>query len=395
MAHADAGPSAAKMWMACPASVTLTRGMSRPSSKYALEGSVAHNVCEILLRNEPVPDIIELEGEQFQVDEEMLDCAERYARFIDILRQDADFSSVEKRVSLDWLLIPAKVSERIFGTADFIAYCRSTRTLYIVDFKYGRGVVVEAENNPQPRIYALGALGLPELADVKIDWVRTVIVQPRAGVDAVRYEDLTKEELLSWAEEKFIPAARRVGDGDTTENAGEHCRWCVRAGSCAALYQIATSSAREAFSDDGAADVTPAELSDADLASILVKADLIEDWVKAVREETTRRLEAGRDVPGFKLVAKRATRKWTNLAELDRVLSHDDYGALNHADLYTQPELRSPAQLEKAFKKHGLDFKQLDAFVTKESSGSTLVCSSDPRPQVLSSAALLFSDGTD
>jgi len=399
-AHADAGPSAAKMWMACPASVTLTRGMRRPSTKYALEGSVAHWVCELLLSGQPVPEFHVIENQEILIDEEMIDCAERYARFIEILRQDADFSSVEQRVSIDWLLLPQSITETIFGTADFIAYCRKTKTLYVIDFKYGRGVVVDADNNPQPRIYALGALGLPELINEEIEHIRTVIVQPRAGADTVRYEDLTKEELLTWASEKLLPAARRIGEGDTTENAGDHCRWCVRAGTCAALYETVCASAKEAFyeqpmtlsKDVYPAPTTPAELSSYDLGAILDKADIIEGWLKAVREEATRRLENGGAVDGYKLVAKRAMRKWTNMAELDRVLCHDDYGALNHADLYTQPELRSPAQLEKAFKKHGLDFKNLDPFIAKESSGTTLAREADARAQVTSSASQLFSD---
>jgi hypothetical protein len=335
---------------------------------------------------------MEIEEQVFEVTEEMLDCAERYARLVKVLRHDAVFSAVEQRVDLSWILHRFGIEEPIFGTADFIAYDAKTKTLWVVDFKYGKGVVVDAKKNPQPRCYAVGALDLPELRPYRDDikWVRTVIVQPRAGDDALRFEDITIEELGEWVETELVPAARRIGEGDTSENAGEHCRWCVRAGTCSALFETSIASCREAFADDVSttpSTVTPADLDNDRLAEILTKAAMVEGWVEQVRAEAIRRLEVGGEIPGYKLVPKRATRKW---ADADKAFK--TFVEMLGQDALEPAALKSPAQIEKLLKKSRFETDSLEAHVSRVSSGVTLAREEDKRPAVQNATALLFDD---
>ncbi|NBU22149.1 DUF2800 domain-containing protein, partial [bacterium] len=100
--HVDAGPSAASRWIECPASVTLTRGVERKSSVYSREGSAAHAVAELMIEGKEIPVFIEIDGEQVLINEEMLEHAQSYANYAEMLRADSDVFGVERRVSLDW-----------------------------------------------------------------------------------------------------------------------------------------------------------------------------------------------------------------------------------------------------------------------------------------------------
>jgi hypothetical protein len=377
-AHAAAGPSGAHGWINCPAYVTRTRGLRRKATAYTREGSAAHYVAEQIILGKPVPSVVEIEGEEIAVSEEMLDHVAVYVQLAGLLRHDADAFMVEQRVSLDWYYAPLPMPEPIFGTADLISYAAKTGVLNVVDFKYGAGVSVEVEGNEQLMIYALGAMGRLSGGDIKR--VRMVIVQPRAPGEPVRSHVVSAGELLTWADQVLKPAVARIGNGDTSENSGEWCRWCTRAGTCDTLHKKALNAAKASFSEEGSVTLPAASsLPSSDLSEILDQAELISAWVSKVRAEAVSRIEGGETVPGYKLVAKRGLRKWINEARAGEELL--DYG-LDAEHVFAPREIRSPAQMEKVLKKGGFDPNVLETLVSRDSSGVTLVREADEREEV-------------
>src|SRR4249920_3638362 len=152
--HADASPSSSATWLACPASVTKARGRRRLPTIYTAEGSAAHEVADLLIHGLIPPDEIKVDGGFIiGIDDDMIDAVERYVGYVEKLKANADVFATEVSVT-----IPVIGGEKLYGTADVIAYNEKTETLEIVDLKYGKGVEVSAAGNPQLRIYALGAI---------------------------------------------------------------------------------------------------------------------------------------------------------------------------------------------------------------------------------------------
>ena len=366
--HVDAGPSAASRWIECPASVTLTRGVERKASVYSREGSAAHAVAELMIAGKDIPVFIEIEGEEVLINEEMIEHAQSYANYAEMLRADSDVFGVERRVSLDWYYDPEPMPEPVAGTADLLSYSAARRELTVVDFKYGR-VDVEP-TSPQLLIYALGALDLIGEMPLKI---KLVIVQPRSLTEPVKSHVMLLSELTRWAKDVLEPAIKRIGAGDTTEKPGDHCKFCVRMAECHALHSRALETAQMTFKPEPPA---PQELTPEQISSIMDQAELISAWISKVRLHAEELLKNGAEVPGWKLVQKRGIRKWADEDEAAAA-----FGELDGA---YKTELISPAQMEKILKKNGIDVRALEPLVTKESSGTTLVKADDKREAVTS-----------
>jgi len=370
--HADASPSSASIWLNCPASVTLARGKKRLPSPYTREGTAAHEAAERIIHGLPAPAEVTVDGETIQVDEEMLDHVEVYTKYVDALQRKADWFAAETQLEL------RDLPEPLFGTSDAMAHTLADATLEVVDLKYGKGVSVSVDNNPQLKIYGLG--GLRQRPGVKR--VKLTVVQPRTAGPAVQSVTLGAGELWLWQADTLEPALQRIADNDSTETPGPHCRWCVRAGECKALAALAQVEARAAFADDPGKLV--AGLSNADLSQALDKAELVVAWVNLIRAEASQRADKGETIPHWKLVPKRAMRKWTD--------DNDALAALNIAGvpLHEVVKIVSVAAAERAMKAHKKDMKPLLPLITKESSGTTLVRDDDSRDGVDMSAKGAF-----
>jgi len=370
--HADASPSSASIWLNCPASVTLARGKKRLPSPYTREGTAAHEAAERIIHGLPAPAEVTVDGETIQVDEEMLDHVEVYTKYVDALQRKADWFAAETQLEL------RDLPEPLFGTSDAMAHTLADATLEVVDLKYGKGVSVSVDNNPQLKIYGLG--GLRQRPGVKR--VKLTVVQPRTAGPAVQSVTLGAGELWLWQADTLEPALQRIADNDSTETPGPHCRWCVRAGECKALAALAQVEARAAFADDPAKLV--AGLSNADLSQALDKAELVVAWVNLIRAEASQRADKGETIPHWKLVPKRAMRKGTD--------DNDALAALNIAGvpLHEVVKIVSVAAAERAMKAHKKDMKPLLPLITKESSGTTLVRDDDSRDGVDMSAKGAF-----
>jgi hypothetical protein len=370
--HADASPSGSSTWIVCAAAVTQARGKVRKSTPFTREGSAAHQLAEAVLKGEPAPSrgmLITIEGEAIEVTAEMEDAVSTYVAVCEA-DSDAEAEGVEVRVHLNY------EGEDIFGTCD--RYSFKTPVLKVKDFKYGQGVPV-SPNSSQLKIYALGVINeLGPFAD--IEQIELTICQPRNG--GTTTHTLSYAELIEWETTVLLPAVARLAANDPTEVAGDHCRWCVRAGECRAFAALATSKAKVAF---GTIPPDPTTLTDQELGEILEHAETISAWVTKVRAEVSARIDNGAKVPGWKLVAKRAVRKFA-----------DEVGALSTILQRGVPwdeitRIETLGTVEKVLKKHGVKPDVLDPYLVKESSGSTLVPEDSPREAIATDAKTVFS----
>ena len=375
--HAVLGASSASRWLACPGSVRLSEGVPRISSKYADEGTAAHELAERCLKSDDnardrLGTVIAVNGETYTVTEEMADAVQVY---LDVVRQtyaeagkSADMR-FEARFNLDWLY------PGMYGRNDAMVG-ESFGTLTIFDYKHGAGVPVEVEGNAQMMYYALGAARDDAYEDVEM-----VIVQPRANhTDGpVRRHRITIKELMEWGEKVLLPGAKATEDPNAPLREGSHCRFCPALPVCPQQKALTVAVAKDVFSARPKAPPAPSALSVPELRKVLEAADLIEAWLKASREHVRGMLEAGivkSDEVGYKLVTGRATRSW-----MDEAMAKEWLEALLDQEAYTEPKLISPAQAEKILK--GAEAKKAIKGMVQETRGIQMAPLSDPREEIL------------
>lgn len=381
-AHAALGASVAARWMACPGSIRLARQAPiPPTSEHAALGTRAHAVAELALRaGRDLSEYLGTKVEEGDVTEDMLVALAVYVEHCrDLMTRPGVQFWIERRFTLAALNPP----QPMFGTADFVAYDPATRTLYVSDLKFGQGVLVEVIGSKQLRYYALG--GLLSFDDnracMPVERVVMTIVQPRIGHPdgLVRSEEIGIDDLLAFASE-LLEAARRTQEPDAPLVAGSHCRWCPASGICPAQLDHAQALAQIEFaaiepSIPPAPETLPLEM----VLEMLPKLDVLEDWIGAMRGYVQAKLERGEDVPGFKLIARRANRKWADEQQAANMLKGDGF----ELDETHKVELKSPAQIEKLLGKKNFSASPLSALVEKKSSGHKMVSASDPAPAVV------------
>lgn len=415
-AHAKLAPSAAHRWMECPGSVRLSEGMPNESSVFAAEGTAAHELAAHCLETGDDPStyldmwvdiqakdgaskFVNLDAEPtgesamrfFRVDEEMADAVAMYTEHVRSLAPSWPYAGNDDYlVSVEQRLDMTHLHPAIFGTGDATVFDHAECHLHVCDFKYGKGVAVDADNNPQLLLYAAGAAR--RYHNQRIAKLTLHIIQPRAphALGPIRTYDLDLLDLFEF-EETLAKAAAETDKSDAKLNPGEWCRFCPAQPICPAARTAHLAAAAEEFGDIGepvklaAPEAMPPER----LAGVLREADMIGNWVKSVQEFAHMQACNGNMPLGFKMVAKRAIRKWANEAAAKAHLY--DMGATND-DILTEPKLKSPAQLEKLFPGKNAAARQaaMADLVVKQSSGTNLVPVEDPRPAVKADAASEF-----
>lgn len=383
MIHATLGASSAHRWMNCAGAPRMEQGIKDYGSVHAAEGTAAHKLAESALSHSVSPkkflgQTIETRGGNFVVTEEMVDAVELYIKAVYGAASGKDVLLwIERRFNLDVLDPPAPM----FGTGDAVTYAPTEKLLTVIDLKYGRGVIVQVEDNPQEMYYGLGALLdiEKEFPEYDIEKIKLVIVQPRAehpdGV--VRSVVIDYADLIAFAV-VLLNKARATQDPNAPLTPGDWCRWCKAAPVCPALQEQAMAVAKREFSElPMNLPPAPEKLSITELVTVLDNADLLVDWIKSVRSHVMGILEHGGEVPGYKAVPKRAMRKWVD--EQD-VYSFTRSLGLNYEDV-SETKLRSPAQMEKILKR--IKEKLPENLWVKKPSGFNLAPTSDPRPQIL------------
>lgn len=368
--HASLGASNAHRWLHCPGSVAAESGITDKGSVFAQEGTAAHELSELVLLapgKEPQDWIGKALDDmpEWIVDEEMADYVQVYTDYCRAIAKDADETFIEQTVSYeDWV-------PQGFGTNDFGALLIKERRIKIADLKYGKGVQVDAENNPQAMLYALGTYA--EYGWVsEFDYIDIAIVQPR--LYHISEWSISVKDLLKWAE--WVSQRAEIALAKDAERVpGEkQCRFCKAKATCKSLMKYTEDVIMADFEDLDEM-VSPDTLTDAQLRKVLELKGLIEGWLSSVETVVRERLEVGDSFEGFKLVEGRSLRKWGNEQTAAEVLT-ETLGV----DVAFKATLISPAQAEKALKKD--ERKLLEDLVVKPAGKPTLVPESDKRSAI-------------
>ena len=354
------GGSTAKRVMNCPGSVALVQKMPpQPSNKYADEGTLLHNViAEIVMTDKHPEEFLHTKYNDQVLTLDLIDNKLVPAlAALDVIDPNKEMEiEAETRVGFGDLL------PDVFGSTDLIG--RIGKRAVVLDWKFGDGVAVEVEENPQLMFYAAAAMRTEatKWAFVDVEEIEMVIVQPPAVKRWV-----TTPARIAQFEKDLVKAVKLAQQPNAELKVGDHCRWCAAKPICPQM----TGAVDRALK-------TQIESIDAPmLGAYLANADMLEDWIKDLRALAHQILDSGASVPGYKLVAKRGTRQWTD--EKDVVHWLDGKG-LEPNEIYRK-EILSPAQMEKVLKQRKLTLP--DDLVVSVSSGTTLASADDPRPAVL------------
>ena len=296
--HALLSASSSHRWLICTPAPRLEQKFDDNSGEAAAEGSAAHALCEHKLRKalkmrtkKPISkyDSDEMDG-----------YADSYVAFVLETIEQAKQSCSDSQVLIEQRLDFSKFVPEGFGTGDCLII--ADVTLHIIDFKYGQGVLVEAEDNPQMKLYALGAL---EMFDgiYDISTVSMTIYQPRR--ENISTHTVFKESLYQWAEDVLMPTAVLAFNGDGDFIPGEHCQFCRATVKCRARAEEKLLLAQFEFK-------LPPLLADSEIEEILSKLDDLAKWANDIQNYALRVALGGKQWNGYKLVEGRSNRKYTD-----------------------------------------------------------------------------------
>ena len=392
--HSKYSASAAKRWMNCPGSMVLCVGLVDHGSKYADEGTKAHAASEELLTTGAISTVTGVDG----------DMLKHVGVYTGNIKQYAEGGTlmVEQRVNYSRFL--GVDTGEAWGTSDAIVI--QGNEVQVHDLKYGQGELVSAENNEQMMLYALGALdALDDLAG-PFTHFRTAIHQVRVDPRPQEW-DGTVETLLAFGEvaKRAVHAVKAaefgfqsVADGTKTQaeweaeylNPGEgQCRWCKAKATCPKLRsEVAeqvlgmSPATPEDFADVAVGNIADhiAVTDNAWLSASMGKANLIEMWLKAIRAEVERRLLAGGEIDGYKLVMGRAgNRVWANAAEAEKLLKSF---RLKEAEMYDF-KLISPTTAEEVLKESPKRWAKAKELITRSEGSKSVAPVSDKREAIV------------
>lgn len=362
--HALLSASGAHRWLSCPPSARAEAGLPDSSAEAAEQGTVAHALAEWKVRRLD-HRLVDSAGDKpvsEWIDEEMERYTDEYVTFV--LEQAAAAKMADPSFTL-------RVEQRLdfchivpggFGTGDCVIIAEPT--LQIIDLKYGQGVLVEAENNPQLMLYTLGALHtFGDLYD--IERVAVTIYQPRrANVDTC---EVSVAELQQWAETEVIPKAELASAGEGEFCPGSWCQFCRIAPTCRAWAEANLTLAKLEFAP-------PEELSDAEIADVLARIPDLKSWASDVEAYAlSKEVNQGVVFEGVKIVAGRSVRKY--ISETDVAVAAE---AAGYRDIWDRKLIPLTA-MEKLMGKPAFN-KILGDLVTKPAGKPTLIPASDKRP---------------
>ena len=392
--HAKLSPSGASRWMSCPGSIVLEAEHPDISSEYADEGTAAHTLASMVLTS-PGINASDFLGEHIRAGERKFmvtaDMARHVQSYVDYVRKAAKgkLLYVEQAVPIGLLTGETGAT----GTADAIIVDAVNRSITVVDLQYGMGVKVDAEDNPQMQMYALGAM--EELSLVADFTVATMVIhQPR--MDSVSEWTADAAALAAFANKVAASAdnvgeavRRKAGDPDAWAEAylapGEkQCKFCRAKPTCPALRaeMLDVLGAPVATAEDFARfTVEPVDSAVGDnwLPVLMAKVDMLEMFCKSIRAETERRLLSGKTVDGFKLVeGRQGPRKWTDPAAAEEALKSF---RLKSDEMYDKV-LISPTTAEKVLKTTPRRWAKVQSFISRSSGKPSVAPASDKRAAI-------------
>lgn len=386
--HALLGPSSAHRWLACTPSARLEENIEDKGGEYAQEGTLAHRLGELRLRERwEGPGDHNRDFEEVRADpmysgamEEHIDA---YVAFVEERMAEAKTRCADPRIFIEQTVRFDDYVPEAFGTADCIILADGL--MDVIDVKYGKGVPVSAEDNPQMKLYALGCyLALSWAYEIPL--IRMTIFQP--WLDSVSTAEISSEDLLAWAEQELKPRAALAweGKGDFAPG-GETCRWCKAAPICRARADYQLELAKYDFAP-------PTTLPPEEVAAILLRLPDFKSWaeqVEAFAQDAA--VNKGITIPGFKVVEGRSNRKYADEDAAAKALRKAGYKV---SDIYKPKALLGITAMEKLLGKHKME-TLIAPYITKPPGAPTLVPETDKRPAINTAdqAAADFADSGD
>ena len=376
--HAKLSSSASKRWLGCPGSVKLSEHYPNGSSIYADEGTIAHGMAEEMIsKDDKLVQKYEVEADKFYGEHpelngtflEMKMILQPYVDYVfeeyaeQVHEDEAAQLMTEERVDLTEY-IPGG-----FGTSD-VVILRQGR-LHIIDLKYGKGVAVSAEDNPQLKLYALGTLARFDML-YDIEDVVMTIYQPR--LDNVSTDTIKAKDLYTWGEEVIKPGAQLALSEDAPVHAGDWCQFCPARYDC----KERARDAMELQKYLGQMVLSPEEI-----AEILGKIDRLTKFAEDIKDSALTKALDGEEIPGWKVVEGRSIRKYVGSEE--EIVRQCEGAGYDQALLYER-KLLTITNMEKLMGKKQFA-EVLGAYVEKPEGKPTLAPESDKRPAITNNSA--------
>lgn len=412
--HKRLSPSSLPRIFKCPGSLLFIEklpesDLDRSDSLPARRGTAGHGVSEIVLNSAKInkegkvktsSHAADFEGQEIEgviIDTDILAAIVPYIEYCKKLIAKSKFHGVELNLDLsNWQRLDDSTvdGQDLGGTMDFVCTykgkVRKTKILEVVDLKTGSGVVVEVNDNIQLLVYAL--LALLNYGDGRgVSDIKITIVQSAAPHQdgPVRSQTISKKDLMKWAKKELIPKLEFALSGNAPLIAGEsQCKWCPARGNCQAAYELTCQEAHAEFADiiekdDKGKNIVlsevvlpnPETMTAEQRARIMLHTDVIIDFLHAVKSLEHIKAERGEVPEGFKLVRKRSNRIY--VGKEGKRLKQLKLMGLTSADIYTPPNVRTPAQMEEVMKARGVSLKSIKKFmedyVEKPEGGTNLV----------------------
>lgn len=367
--HALLSASGAKRWMECPPSARLEESLPSSTSSFAEEGTFAHSMAELILRynNGEITKktfttrLNKLKANEFY-SQELEDYITDYTQQVWEIFNEAKATCPDAQALFEQRLDFSEYVPDGFGTGDVVIIADDL--LQVIDLKYGKGVGVSAEDNPQLRLYAIGAyLEHSLLYDIRR--VKMTIVQPR--LENTSTEEMTVSDLLDWGENEVKPRAALAIAGEGEMKVGEHCRFCRARATCRARAEKNLDLAK--------LDFQPGELlTDEEIGEVLERAEELASWVKDIKEYAfDQMLNHGQHYEGWKLVEGRSNRKYADAKAIEKRLIASGYNTDQFLTLVGVTEMTKLTGKKK--------FEELlGDLVVKPEGKPTLVPETDKRP---------------
>lgn len=367
--HAVLSASSSHRWLNCPPSVRLEESFPNKTSIFAEEGTLAHEIGEIKLRKE----LDQINQKEYVnklsaavnsdlYSKDMTDYVDTYVNTCLEKVSEARATTPDAIAIVEQKLDFSKWVPDGFGTGDFVVIADGT--MEICDLKYGKGIAVSAVGNPQMRLYALGAITEFEFL-YDIQKVKMTIIQPR--LDSISTDEITVDELLTWANEYVKPRAELAIKGEGEFCAGEHCKFCRAKAVCKARADKNLELAKYDFEE-------PKVLDNNDIGFILSRVDDLCDWANDVKAYALEQALQGEEFEGFKVVEGRSNRRYTDIEAIENILDKN-----NITGYLKDPELITLTNMEKIVGKKKLN-ELIGDFIEKPPGKPTLVPITDKRP---------------
>jgi hypothetical protein len=383
-AHALLSASSATQWLNCTPSPRLQEGFKNESSSFAEEGTLAHELAEVILKiqiglintEEYSLMLKPIEASQY-FSQSMIDYVQVHVDYVEQQFQEAKRKTpdavllIEERVDITHLI------ENGFGTCDVIIIADGT--LEVIDLKYGLGVRVDATDNSQLKLYGSGALEAYEML-YDIHTVKLTVTQPR--MDSISSWEISADDLRKWGQEVVKPTAVIAYAGEGEQKPGEWCRFCRASPRCKAQADLAKNTIIEAF-------IEPNLLTDAQLIEIFSKIPQVDKWFKSISEFVYNEARDGKKWEGFKMVDGQNRRGWADEEAAKEVL----YGSYKLEE-FTTTKIKGIGDIEKLVGKNNFPVMLGDHVAFKKTSPS-LVPDSDKRQAIDQSVELNAFDDSD